>query len=268
MDCSPPGSSVHGILQARILEWVAIPFSRNPGIEPRSSALQAGALPSEPPGKPRREDKYMQRSEGRRSWKRSVWQEKSLEKKASASSQRALQAAVRALSLSQWMVESWWRVLSLGMCPSHIWVLEKSPAAGGGREGGLNLRGTICSSSSCCGHVRHPCCQGSSLPDFCTEVAPMLTASSGPLILLCLRREWESTGRQKGSFSASPVWGSVCKRELSGRSISRWLILTKPAVTCSNKCQPCYTHKLSGKHLREPHSLPLKSTCNKMWFSH
>ena len=28
MDCSPPGSSVHEILQARILEWVAIPFSR------------------------------------------------------------------------------------------------------------------------------------------------------------------------------------------------------------------------------------------------
>ena len=27
MDCSPPGSSVHGILQARILEWVAIPSS-------------------------------------------------------------------------------------------------------------------------------------------------------------------------------------------------------------------------------------------------
>ena len=35
MDCSPPGSSVHGILQARILEWVAISFSRDlskPGI--------------------------------------------------------------------------------------------------------------------------------------------------------------------------------------------------------------------------------------------
>ena len=30
MDCGPPGSSVHGIPQARILEWVAIPFSRNP----------------------------------------------------------------------------------------------------------------------------------------------------------------------------------------------------------------------------------------------
>ena len=29
MDCSPPDSSVHGILQARILEWVAIPFSKS-----------------------------------------------------------------------------------------------------------------------------------------------------------------------------------------------------------------------------------------------
>ena len=39
---SPPGSSVHGILQARILEWVAISFSRetsDPGIEPRFPAL-------------------------------------------------------------------------------------------------------------------------------------------------------------------------------------------------------------------------------------
>ena len=29
LDCSPPGSSVHGVLQARILEWVAVPFSRD-----------------------------------------------------------------------------------------------------------------------------------------------------------------------------------------------------------------------------------------------
>ena len=29
MDCSPPGSSIHGILQARILEWVAISFSKD-----------------------------------------------------------------------------------------------------------------------------------------------------------------------------------------------------------------------------------------------
>ena len=54
-DCSPPGSSVHGILQARILEWVAIPFSRRsslPRIEPTSPALQADSLPHETPGKP------------------------------------------------------------------------------------------------------------------------------------------------------------------------------------------------------------------------
>ena len=56
VECSPPGSSVHGILQARVLEWVAMPSSRdfpNQGIEPRSPALQADSLPSEPPGKPK-----------------------------------------------------------------------------------------------------------------------------------------------------------------------------------------------------------------------
>ena len=55
MDCSPPGSSVHGILQARTLEWVAIPFSRDlpdPGIEPGSPALHADSLPTDPLGKP------------------------------------------------------------------------------------------------------------------------------------------------------------------------------------------------------------------------
>ena len=52
MDCSPPGSSVHGISQARIPEWVAIPSSKglpNPVIEPASPALQVGSLLSEPP---------------------------------------------------------------------------------------------------------------------------------------------------------------------------------------------------------------------------
>ena len=42
MDCSLPGSSVLGILQARILEWVVMPFSRDvpdPGIEPGFAAL-------------------------------------------------------------------------------------------------------------------------------------------------------------------------------------------------------------------------------------
>ena len=87
MDCSPPGSSVHGSFQARVLEWGAIAFSvscaqvfinqwtiscqsplsskeywrwqpipssgdlPNPGIKPRSLALQADSLPSEPPWK-------------------------------------------------------------------------------------------------------------------------------------------------------------------------------------------------------------------------
>ena len=53
-DYSPPDSSVLGILQARILEWVAIPFSRGssqPGIKPKSPTLQADSLPSEPQGK-------------------------------------------------------------------------------------------------------------------------------------------------------------------------------------------------------------------------
>ena len=56
VDCSLPGSSVHGILQARILEWVAISFSRDlpdPGIKLGSPALQADALLSEPLGKPK-----------------------------------------------------------------------------------------------------------------------------------------------------------------------------------------------------------------------
>ena len=47
MNCSPPGSSVHGIPQARILEQVAIPFSGalpHPRIEPGSPALQADCL--------------------------------------------------------------------------------------------------------------------------------------------------------------------------------------------------------------------------------
>ena len=51
VDCSPPDSSVHGILQARILEWVAVPSPGDlpdPGIEPRSPTLQADALTSEP----------------------------------------------------------------------------------------------------------------------------------------------------------------------------------------------------------------------------
>ena len=56
MDCSLPASSIHGIFQARVLEWVAIPSPGdlpNPGIDPRSPALQADSfLPTESPEKP------------------------------------------------------------------------------------------------------------------------------------------------------------------------------------------------------------------------
>ena len=55
IDCSPPGFSVHGILQARILEWVAISSPEDlpdPGIKPWSPALQADSLLFEIPGKP------------------------------------------------------------------------------------------------------------------------------------------------------------------------------------------------------------------------
>ena len=54
MDCSWPGPSVHGMLQARILEWVAIPLSKGSSQSrdrtQRSPALYADSLPSEPPG--------------------------------------------------------------------------------------------------------------------------------------------------------------------------------------------------------------------------
>ena len=55
-DCDPWGCTVHGILQARILEWVAFPFSRRSAQSrdgTRSPALWADSLPAEPQGSPR-----------------------------------------------------------------------------------------------------------------------------------------------------------------------------------------------------------------------
>ena len=59
MDCSPPVSFVHGMLQARILEWVARPFSGGIFLTQRLSPhllhlqhWQAGSLTLAPPGKP------------------------------------------------------------------------------------------------------------------------------------------------------------------------------------------------------------------------
>ena len=54
--CDPMDCTVQGILQARILEWAAVPFSRgssNPGIESRCPTLQVDSLPAEPQGKTR-----------------------------------------------------------------------------------------------------------------------------------------------------------------------------------------------------------------------
>ena len=57
MDCGLPGSSVHGISQARILEWVAISFSRGSS-QPRDqtcdSCIAAGCFTAETAGKPTR----------------------------------------------------------------------------------------------------------------------------------------------------------------------------------------------------------------------
>ena len=55
IDYSSPGSSVHGILQARILEWVAKPSSRGssgPRDQTHVSCTEADSLPSEPSDKP------------------------------------------------------------------------------------------------------------------------------------------------------------------------------------------------------------------------
>jgi len=54
--CDPMDYTVHGILQVRILEWVAIPFPRGssqPRDRPRSPTLQVDSLSTEPPGKPK-----------------------------------------------------------------------------------------------------------------------------------------------------------------------------------------------------------------------
>ena len=52
MDCSLPGSSIHGIFQTRVPEWVAIAFSRgSQGLSPGLLPCRQTLLPSEPPGK-------------------------------------------------------------------------------------------------------------------------------------------------------------------------------------------------------------------------
>ena len=74
IDCSLPGFSVHGVFQARILEWVAISFSRGSswlGIEPTSSvslALAGGFLTTQPLGKPQKLDELKSPSKSGGLW--------------------------------------------------------------------------------------------------------------------------------------------------------------------------------------------------------
>ena len=63
MDCSPPGSPVHGISQARILKWVASSFSRGSSRSrdrTRVSCITGGFFTAEPPGKPPQSNKLGQ----------------------------------------------------------------------------------------------------------------------------------------------------------------------------------------------------------------
>ena len=59
--CDPMDYTAHGILQARILEWVALPSPGDlpdPGIKPGSPALQADSLPTELSGKPNKKESH------------------------------------------------------------------------------------------------------------------------------------------------------------------------------------------------------------------
>ena len=79
MDCSLPGSSVHGIFQARTLEWVASPLSGdlpNPGIElesPAGPTLAGGFFTPEPPWEPHILTQVRLNSYGKVSSKCPVW---------------------------------------------------------------------------------------------------------------------------------------------------------------------------------------------------
>ena len=56
--CNPMDCIFHGILQARIMEWVAPGDIPKPGIKPRSPVLQADSLPAEPQGKSSNRENY------------------------------------------------------------------------------------------------------------------------------------------------------------------------------------------------------------------
>ena len=71
MGCNRPGTSVHGILQARVLDWIAISSSSgssSPRVRTLVSCLAGGFFTSEPSGKSTKEDKQLQSQHRQSSW--------------------------------------------------------------------------------------------------------------------------------------------------------------------------------------------------------
>ena len=88
IDYSPPGSFVREILHARILEWIAIPFSRRSSrprdgtwIHKSAHKLQAHLLQSKPPGQPNRQQSCTLKKQLRWYFFLKIYQIKAMEKK-------------------------------------------------------------------------------------------------------------------------------------------------------------------------------------------
>ena len=159
VDCSPPGSSVHGILQARLLEWVAISFSRDLphlGIKPallKSPKLAGGfftisAICQEGPSKKKKKNGYNQKykwGQGVVSPERPVWEIWVSEPQESAwpwRNRRKLEIKPHAEWFNQWCphkkallqimdIKTWgraslvvqWLRIHLAMLGSPVWSL-------------------------------------------------------------------------------------------------------------------------------------------------
>ena len=104
MDCSPPGSSIHRILQARILEWVATPSTGdllNRMIKSKSPALAGRFLTTEPPGKSNSSPLVPGNS---RNWRKVWWERRG--KTARPAQTQALQRTRAMHSGSSWVTSN------------------------------------------------------------------------------------------------------------------------------------------------------------------
>ena len=123
LDCSTPGSSVHGILQARILEWVAIPSPRK---EPESDQIWA-----------KQDD-----------WPETTWKLTPITIKPETVNQEAEQSSCVPVGCSSPGASFPTKSFALSACVSpwtiHFPVLDKSPLSGPGR-------GPLPATVECCG---------------------------------------------------------------------------------------------------------------------